>query len=91
MQFSKLEQLASSTTSLYEGEGTLTEDRARRFFDSLETRIESVDKSVKGEVLKKLLADGGFPATESKALIAAWNKFCSEFDDLKMGVISSLE
>ena len=91
MQFSQLEQLASSTTSLTEGKGTLTEDRARRFFDSLETRIESVGKSVEGEVLKKLLADGGFPATESKALIAAWNKFCSEFDDLKMGVISSAE
>lgn len=85
MKLTKLQQLAEAKVPSSE------ETRARNLFDRLEKAISAVDSTVNGKVLEKLLADQGFPATESKELIESFKKFFTAFEDLKMSVLSPFD
>lgn len=74
-----------------------TRTNAQRLMDLFEERINSVDTLVNGPIvngdrrkstLAKMLADGGFPETESKAMRDAFDKFADAFLDLEMAMMS---
>ena len=58
--------------------------------DQLEARILGTDGKG-GATLKKMLADGKFPETESKAMQAAFSKFFDEYEDFKMALLIDTE
>ncbi len=63
------------------------EGPVRNWLERIEKVAESLETAINGDVLKKLLATNGFPATESKAMIQAYSKFMQELEDLKMSML----
>ena len=77
-----------------------TERNARILFDMLEQRLDAFGilargpQQAEGEqrgVLAKMLEDGKFPATESKAMLAALDALDDAFQDLHMAVCMPFE
>ena len=86
MKLTKLEKLSEGKMH-----GKLEERRVRNWFDQVEPVIENAYKAATGKLLEKMLADGGFPATESKAFVDAAKKMMGEFEDLKMAMLIPFE
>lgn len=59
----------------------------RRFCDSVEDLLSRLQARLEGNVLKKILSDGGFSATESKAVIEKLGELQDAFDDLTMALL----
>lgn len=68
-----------------------TESKRRGILDRMEKLINQLDTAIDGTVLKNMLADGGFPATESKALIKKFTAFHMEFDDFRMALLQEFD
>jgi len=87
-ELTQLQKLAETKVDEAIMPGHPSEERARRkWLDSLATHLQRADGMIHGEVIKKILKDGGFPATETNDFIKAWDKAQSEFDDLKMALL----
>jgi hypothetical protein len=86
-QLSALKTLAEAG-----GLSKASQEAARRaWFKRAGVHLDALDQMVNGKVLPKLLADGEFPATESKAMIAAWKEFMEQHLDLMMGMLQEFD
>ena len=81
MKFTKLQALAEGTSA------SASEQSRRKWIDRAEESIDKIEGMMVGDVLKKLLKDGGFPETEAKAMQQSFHKFASQFDDFKMAML----
>ena len=77
-----------------------TEANARNLFDLMEQRLEAFSVLARGPVqaegqqrgvLAKMLEDGGFPATESKAMLNALDALDDAFHDLHQSLCMPFE
>ena len=73
-----------------------TRTNAGALIDLFNKRIDDLNKIVHGPIingvqrkstLAKMLEDGGFPETESKAMREAFDKFADAFLDLEMAMM----
>ena len=74
-----------------------TRTNANALIDLFNKRIDDLDKIVHGPIvngvrrkstLAKMLEDGGFPETESKAMREAFDKFVDAFLEIEMALMS---
>ena len=86
MKLTALQKLAEAQFPP-KGASSREELSRRTKLEKIEGVIESLRTHLEGNVLKKILADGQFPATESKALLKKFDAFASEFEDFKMGLL----
>ena len=68
MKFTKLQALAEGTST------SASEQSRRKWIDRAEESIDKIEGMMVGDVLKKLLKDGGFPETEAKAMQQSFHK-----------------
>lgn len=81
----KLSELHSTPEETLTEQATL--QAARDWFNRAAALLDQTDKLVYGKRLSRLLKDGGFPETESRALKAAWETFQREFEELQQSVL----
>jgi flavin-binding protein dodecin len=81
MKFTKLQALTEGTSQ------SSSERDRRKWVDRAEESIDKIEHMMVGNVLKKLLKDGGFPETEAKAMQQSFAKFVNEFEDFKMAIL----
>ena len=64
----------------------------RRWFARATDHVDALDTMMRSNaLLPKMLADGGFPATESKAMIEAWKEFHEHYLDLMMSMLQEFD
>ena len=77
-----------------------TEANARKLFNLMEQRLDAFSVLARGPVqaeglqrgvLAKMLEDGGFPETESKAMLEALDALDDAFQDLHMAMCLPFE
>lgn len=88
MKLTKLQNLAEGNAAAKQA---ALLSRVQTVFDDLEEHIIRAERIIDGEVLKKLIKDAGFPATEISDLKKSCSKFYEEFEDLLRGVVTTLE
>ena len=82
MKLTQLQKLA---------EGSSLEGPRRRYLDKIEDAINKVEGLVTADLLKNLLKDGDFPASESADLLHAAKKLSGEFEDFKMALLQEFD
>ena len=68
-----------------------TERLHRKWCLAVDDKLDAIGDMLKSPRLAAFLKEGGFPATESKAMLDAFKKFENEFHDFEMATLIDTE